>query len=224
MPIPSCGSYWSFRVEDAVLSAFVATGARAADLFLGWKGDSQAAWMSRTGGKLFDNHILNHSVGLVYADGPFTGPQIGVGWGEVGWGGVWYHSSVLQDMMWCYATHGVGWGGLWYHSSVLQDMMWCYATHGWGGVGCDIIRQYCKTWCDATLRMGWGGVGCDIIRSQVQGKRNGLLFKYIRSQQWRWEHTGFDLLTATGEAVRSLMRWREKATLFVRRVLQHKTL
>ena len=46
----------------------------------------------------------------------------------------------------------------------------------------------------------------DSIRSQVQGKRNGLLFKYIRSHQWRWEHTDFDLLTATGEAVRSLMR------------------
>ena len=30
--------------------------------------------------------------------------------------------------------------------------------YAWGGVGCDIIRQYCKTWCDATLRMGWGGV------------------------------------------------------------------
>ena len=212
-------------------------------------------------------------------------------WGRVGWGGMWYHSSVLQDMMRCNATHGVGWGVVWYHSSVLQDMMRCYARMGWGGVGCDIIRQYCKTWCDATLRMGWGwvwyyssvlqdmmwcysthgvgwgglwyhssllqdmmccyathgvgwgvisfvstarhdamlryargGVGCDIIRSQVQGKRNGLLFKYIRSQQWRWEHTGFDFLTATGEAVRSLMRWREKATLFVHRVLQHKTL
>ena len=25
----------------------------------------------------------------VYADGPFIGPQIGVGWGGVGWGGVW---------------------------------------------------------------------------------------------------------------------------------------
>ena len=24
--------------------------------------------------------------------------------------------------------------------------------YAWGGVGCDIIRQYCKTWCDATLR------------------------------------------------------------------------
>ena len=59
---------------------------------------------------------------------------------------------------------------------------------------------------------------------QVHCKGNGLLFKYIRSQQWRWEHTGFDLLTATSEAVRSLMRRREKATLFVRRVLQHKTL
>ena len=96
-------------------------------------------------------------------------------WGRVGWGGVGCHSSVLQDMMRCYATHGVGWGGLWYHSSVLQDMMRCYATHGvgwgwvvipfvstarhdamlryaWGGVGwvvicCDTIRQYCKTWC-----------------------------------------------------------------------------
>ena len=43
----------------------------------------------------------------------------------------------------------------------------------------------------------------DSIRSQVHCKRNGLLFKYIRSQQWRWEHTGFDLLTATSEAVRS---------------------
>ena len=85
----------------------------------------------------------------------------------VGWGGVWYHSSVLQDMMRCYATHGVGWGGVWYHSSVLQDIMRCYATHG---VGLGVIlfvstarhdvmlRQYCKTWCDATLRMGWGGV------------------------------------------------------------------
>ena len=215
-------------------------------------------------------------------------------WGRVGWGGVWYHSSVLQDMMRCYATHGVGWGGVWYHSSVLQDMMRCYATHGvgwgvilfvstarhdvmlryawggvgwgvisfvntarhdamlryawggvgwvvisfvstarhdamlryaWGGVGCDIIRQYCKTWCgvDGDWKLMKKSIP-DSIRSQVQGKRNGLLFKYIRSQQWRWAHTGFDLLTATGEAVRSLMRWREKATLFVRRVLQHKTL
>ena len=79
-------------------------------------------------------------------------------WGRVGWGGMWYHSSVLQDMMRCNATHGVGWGVVWYHSSVLQDMMRCYARMGWGGVGCDIIRQYCKTWCDATLRMGWGWV------------------------------------------------------------------
>ena len=130
--------------------------------FLGRKGDSQAAWMSRTGGKLFDNHILNHSVGLVYADGPFTGPQIGVGvgWGGVGWGGVWYHSSVLQDMMWCYATHGVGWGGLWYHSSVLQDMMWCYATHGvgWGGLWyhSSVLQDMMR--CDATHGVGWGGV------------------------------------------------------------------
>lgn len=46
----------------------------------------------------------------------------------------------------------------------------------------------------------------DNICSQVHGKRNVLLFKYIRSHQWRWEHTGCDLLTATGEAVRSLMR------------------
>ena len=47
--------------------------------------------------------------------------------------------------MWCYATH----------SSLLQDMMWGYAAHGvgWGGVGCDSIRHYCKTWCDATLRI-----------------------------------------------------------------------
>ena len=188
-------------------------------------------------------------------------------WGRVGWGGVGWGVIRQYCKTWCDATLRMGWGGvggLWYHSSVLQDMMRCYATHGVGWGGCDIIRQYCKTWCDATLRMGWGGVGhdacyathgvgwgwvvisfvstarhdvrryawqlemgwgCpDIIRSQVQGKRNGLLFKYIRSQQWRWEHTGFDLLTATGEAVRSLMRWREKATLFVRRVLQHKTL
>ena len=111
--------------------------------------------------------------------------------------------------------------------------------YAWGGVGCDSIRHYCKTWCDATLRIRlycktWWEATLrywklmkksipDSIRSQVQGKRNGLLFKYIRSHQWRCEHTGFDLLTATGEAVRSLMRWREKATLIVRRVLKHKT-
>ena len=46
----------------------------------------------------------------------------------------------------------------------------------------------------------------DSIRSQVQGKRNAMLFEYIRSHQWRWEHTGFDLLSVTGEAVRSFMR------------------
>ena len=115
-------------------------------------------------------------------------------WGRVGWGGVWYHSSVLQDMMRCYATHGVGLGVILFVSTARHDVMLRYAWGGggwvvisfvitarhdvmlryaWGGVGCVIMRQYCKTWCDATLRMGWGGVGCDIIRSQVQGKRNG---------------------------------------------------
>ena len=46
-------------------------------------------------------------------------------------------------------------------STARHDAMLRYAS---GGAGCDIIRQYCKTWCDVTLRMGWGGVGCDIIR------------------------------------------------------------
>ena len=142
---------------------------------------------------------------------------------------------------WWEATLRMGWG-----------RVGCGGV-GWG-VGCDSIRHYCKTWCDATLRIRlYCKTWCDAtlrirlycktwweatlrywklmkksipdsIRFQVQGKRNGLLFKYIRSHQWRWEHTGFDLLTATGEAVRSLMRWREKATLIVRRVLKHKTL
>ena len=255
---------------------------------------------------------IGNLLGWCFAHGPFTGPQIGVGWG-----GVWYHSSVLQDMMRCYASNRVGWGGLWYHSSVLQDMMRCYATHGvgwgvilfvstarhdvmlryaWGGVGCDIIRQYCKTWCDATLRMRWGGVwyhssvlqdmmrcyathgvgwgglwyhssvlqdmmrcyashgvgvGWGVIsfvstarhdavsmatgnwwKSQFQtafvpkSKANAMVCcsSTFEVNNGDGKHTGFDLLTATGEAVRSLMRWREKATLFVRRVLQHKTL
>ena len=61
----------------------------------------------------------------VYADRPFTGPQIGgrVGWGGVGWGVISFVSTARHDAMLRYA-----WGGV-----------------GWGGVGCDIIRQYCKT-------------------------------------------------------------------------------
>ena len=139
----------------------------------------------------------------VYADGLFTGPEIGVGWGGVGCDSIRHYCKT-----WCDATLRIR------H----YCKTWCDATLR--------IRLYCKTWWEATLRY-WKLMKKSIpdsIRSQVQGKRNGLLFKYIRSHQWRWEHTDFDLLTATGEAVRSLMRWREKATLIVRRVLKHKTL
>ena len=154
-------------------------------------------------------------------------------WGGVGWGVIAFVSTARHDVMLRYAFVTTA-----RHEGKLR---YAWGGVGWGGVGCDSIRHYCKIWCDATLRIRlyWvrahtGGVDGywkvmqksipDSIRSQVQGKRNGLLFKYIRSHQWRWEHTGFDLLTATGEAVRSLMRWREKATLILRRVLRHKTL
>ena len=143
------------------------------------------------------------------------------------WGGVGCDSIRHYCKTWCDATLRIRhYCKTWWEATLRM---------GWGGVGCDSIRHYCKTWWEATLRMmgGYGTLGYwklmkksipDSIRSQVQGKRNGLLFKYIRSHQWRWEHTDFDLLTATGEAVRSLMRWREKTTLIVRRVLKHKTL
>ena len=148
----------------------------------------------------------------------------GVGWGVISfvstarhdamlryaWGGVgcdiirqhcktWCDAtSILQDMMWCYATHGVGWGGVWYHSSVLQDMMRCYATHGvglgvilfvstarhgvmlryaWGGVEWVVISFVITARHDVMLRYAWGGVGCDMI-SFVSTARHDAMRRY----------------------------------------------
>ena len=42
------------------------------------------------------------------------------------------------------------------------------------------------------------------LASHTKGQRNRMLWKYIRSQQWRWEQTGKDLFYVTGKAVARL--------------------
>ena len=127
---------------------------------------------------------------------------------KLGWGGVGCDSIRHYCKTWCDATLRIRhYCKTWWEATLRirhYCKTWCDATlrirhycKTWWEATLR-IRHYCKTWCDATLRMGWGGVGWGVI--------------------------AFDLLTATGEAVRSLMRWREKTTLFVRRVLKHKTL
>ena len=85
----------------------------------------------------------------------------------------------------------------------------------WGGVGWGVIAFVTTARHDVMLRYAFVTTArhdvmlryAFVSTARHDGKRrNGLLFKYIRSHQCRWEHTGFDLLTATGEAVRSLMR------------------
>ena len=41
------------------------------------------------------------------------------------WGGVGCDIIRHYCKTWCDSTLCMGWGWLWYHSSVLQDMMWC---------------------------------------------------------------------------------------------------
>ena len=75
------------------------------------------------------------------------------------------------------------------------------------------VRLHLRHEVDATLRMalGLGGVGhvnsCwtilkagvpDKIASKCGSKPNPLLWKYIRSAQWRWEMNSADLLAKTG--------------------------
>ena len=69
------------------------------------------------------------------------------------------------------------------------------------------------------------------VASKTKSKRNPMLWKYIKSQQWRWEKTGENLFRVTGQTLARLWlarEWkkvaREKLVVWVRIVVGHKTL
>ena len=128
---------------------------------------------------------------------------MGLGLGGVGWGMLRFACTCVMKLMLRHAWGWgwVGWGGACQRSLALASWSWCYVTHGvgvgWGGVG--HVNS-----CWTILKAGVP----DKIASKCRSKPNPLLWKYIRSAQWRWEMNSADLLAKTGLYLAKL--WAEK--------------
>ena len=93
---------------------------------------------------------------------------------------------------------GVGWGMFTFACTCIMKLMlryaWCWGWVGWG----------MSTAVGTILKAGVP----DKIASKCGSKPNPLLWKYIRSAQWRWEMNSADLLAKTGLYLAKL--WAEK--------------
>ena len=129
--------------------------------------------------------------------------RMGLWLGGVGWGMSTFACTCVMKLMLRYAWGWgwVGWGGACQRSLALASWSWCYVTDGvgvgWGGVGHVNVRLHLRQIHTGGIDSCWtilkAGVP-DKIASKCGSKTNPLLWKYIRSAQWRWEMNSADLL------------------------------
>ena len=98
-------------------------------------------------------------------------------------------------MMRCYAMHGVGWAGV-KGTGCMNDLVPSTST----GIRSLLISDGAPAYVSLAKKKKIKLLQCNHSK--------GIFSKWCRVHKRNWvrAHTGFDLLTATGEAVRSLMR------------------